>query len=57
MIKIVASYGMITKNEAREILDLAPLSDEEGNKIIQSLNNIDSSIANDYQGGEKNEGN
>lgn len=53
MIKVVASFGMITKDEAREILDLAPIGGEEGNKIIQSLNNIDSSIANDYQGGNE----
>ena len=52
MIKTVASYGMITKDEAREILELAPIGGEEGAKIIQSLNNIDSSIANNYQGGK-----
>ena len=44
---------MITKNEAREILDLSPLDGTEGEKIIQSLNNIDSTIANDYQGGNE----
>ena len=52
MIRVVASYGMITKDEARELLDLAPIGGEEGDKIIQSLNNIDASIANQYQGGE-----
>ena len=52
MIKVIAAYGMITKNEAREILDLAPIQGEEGDRIIQSLNNIDASIANEYQGGE-----
>lgn len=57
MIRVVASYGMITKDEAREILELAPIGGEEGKKIIQSLNNIDSSIANDYQGGENDERN
>lgn len=57
MIKVVASYGMITKDEARELLDLAPIGGEEGKKIIQSLNNIDSNIANKYQGGENDEGN
>ena len=39
-------------NDGREILDMTPLGGEEGKKIIQSLNNIDSSIANDYQGGK-----
>lgn len=53
MIKVVASYGMITKDEARELLDLSPIGGEEGEKIIQSLNNIDSSIANNYQGGNE----
>ena len=33
---------------------MAPLGGEEGKKILQSLNNIDSSIANDYQGGGSN---
>ena len=33
---------------------MTPLGGEEGNKILQSLNNIDSSIANKYQGGEEN---
>ena len=36
-------------------LDMTPLGGEEGKKIIQSLNNIDSTIANKYQGGKKNE--
>ena len=33
---------------------MTPLGGEEGSKIIQSLNNIDSSIANSYQGGGRN---
>ena len=33
---------------------MTPLGGEEGAKLIQSLNMIDSSIANDYQGGKKN---
>ena len=45
---------MVKVDEGREILDLAPLGGEEGNRILQSLNNIDSTIANQYQvgGGE-----
>ena len=55
MISVVSAFGLLTKNEAREILDLPPLDNpEEGEKIIQSLNNIDSQIANEYQGGTKN---
>jgi hypothetical protein len=41
---------------ALEVLDLPPIGGNEGKKIIQSLNNIDSSIANSYQGGNKNDG-
>ena len=45
---------MLRVDEGREILDLPPIGGEEGNRILQSLNNIDSSIANQYQvGGEK----
>lgn len=51
LIKEGGSLGLLTKDEAREIIDLPPLGGEEGAKIIQSLNNIDSSIANQYQGG------
>ena len=54
LLKEAGALGLLTKDEAREIIDLYPLGGEEGKKIIQSLNNIDSSIANDYQGGDKN---
>lgn len=58
LLKEAGALGLLTKDEAREIIDLHPLGGEEGAKIIQSLNNIDSSIANDYQGGGNNgEGN
>lgn len=53
LLKEAGALGLLTKDEAREIIDLHPLGGEEGAKIIQSLNNIDSSIANEYQGGEK----
>lgn len=52
LIKVAGAFGLLTKDDGREILDMAPLGGEEGKKIIQSLNNIDSSIANDYQGGK-----
>ena len=54
LIKVAGAYGLLTKDDGREILDMAPLGGEEGKKILQSLNNIDSSIANDYQGGGNN---
>lgn len=54
LIKVAGSYGLLTKDDGREILDMSPLGGEEGKKILQSLNNIDSKIANYYQGGESN---
>lgn len=54
LLETVAPWAMIRVDEGREILDLAPLGGEEGNRILQSLNNIDSKIANQYQvGGEE----
>ena len=56
LIKVAGSYGLLTKDDGREILDMAPLGGDEGKKIIQSLNNIDSTIANKYQGGDGENG-
>lgn len=56
LIKTLASYGMLKVDEAREIIDMIPLGGEDGNRILQSLNNIDSTIANTYQGGNNNDG-
>lgn len=54
LLKVVAPWAILKVDEGREILDLPPIGGEEGNKILQSLNNIDSSIANKYQvGGEE----
>ena len=54
LLKVVAPWAMIKVDEGREILYLTPLGGEEGNRILQSLNNIDSTIANQYQvGGEE----
>ena len=41
--------NIMTVNELREVFNLAPR--EDGNVIMQDLNHIDSSIANDYQVG------
>lgn len=51
ILQTVLPYGLLTKDEALEILDLPPKGGEEGAKILQSLNNIDTTIANQYQGG------
>ena len=55
LLKEAGALGLLTKDEGREIIDLHPLGGEEGAKILQSLNNIDSSIANNYQGGNDGE--
>ena len=53
LLKVTLPYGLFTKDMALETLDMLPIGGEEGKKILQSLNNIDSNIANDYQGGKK----
>ena len=53
LLKVVAPWAMLKVDEGREILDLPPIGGEEGNRILQSLNNIDSTIANQYQVGGK----
>lgn len=54
LLKEAGALGLLTKDEGREIIELPALGGEEGAKIIQSLNNIDSKIANKYQGGNDN---
>ena len=53
LLQTVLPYGLLTKDMALEVLDMPPIGGEEGAKILQSLNNIDSTIANNYQGGKK----
>lgn len=57
LLQTILPYGLVTKDTALELLDMHPLGGEEGAKILQSLNNIDSSIANEYQGGNNGEEN
>ena len=47
MIKELVPYGLLTVNEAREILNLAPV--EDGDKRLQTLNVVDAKKANAYQ--------
>ena len=49
LIKNTSSYGYLRVDEAREVLGLPPLGGEEGQRILQSLNSIDTTIANEYQ--------
>lgn len=53
LIKEAGALGLLTKDDGREIIDLPPIGGAEGKKMIQSLNNINSQIADDYQGGKK----
>lgn len=56
IIKEAGAMGLLTINEAREILNLPPV--EDGEKRLQSLNYVDTKIANKYQldkEGEENE--
>lgn len=53
LLNTILPYGLVTKDTALELLDMHPIGGEEGAKILQSLNNIDSKIANNYQGGKE----
>lgn len=59
LIKEIAPLGMLTVDEGRNVLDLAPFGGEEGSKTLQTLNVVNSEIADSYQLGEEdeNEGN
>lgn len=53
LMKETASLGIFTKDEIRELINYEPLEDEEeGKKILQTLNIINSKIADDYQLGK-----
>ena len=54
LIKEAGSLGLLTVDEGREILDLPAIGGEEGNKRLQTLNVINSNIADKYQGGGNN---
>ena len=49
LIKNASAYGYIKVDEAREMLGLASIGGAEGQKLLQSLNSIDSTIASQYQ--------
>lgn len=56
LLQAILPYGLVRKDTALEVLGMPKIGGAEGQKILQSLNNIDSQIANEYQGG-RNEGN
>ena len=49
LIQTLMPFGTITVDEAREVVDLSPIGGEQGSRILQSLNNISSDIADQYQ--------
>lgn len=54
LIKEAGVLGLLTVDEGREILDLPAIGGEEGNKRLQTLNVINTNLADEYQGGKKN---
>ena len=52
MVKEISPIGIITKDQALAILDLPPIGGKEGAKRMQSLNYINSEIADAYQLGK-----
>lgn len=57
VVKELAPLGVLTKNDIREIFNMAPLPDEEGKKILQSLNWINADKADVYQLNKKDDNN
>lgn len=53
LIQNLMPFGTITVDEAREVVDMPPIGGEQGSRILQSLNNISSDIADQYQVGGK----
>ena len=49
IVEKLAPLGVLRKNAILEIFNMAPLPDEEGNKVIQSLNWINAEKADEYQ--------
>ena len=47
--------NLMMVDELREVFNLEPLPDGQGQKIMQDLNHIDSNIANQYQVGNDND--
>ncbi|WP_449355814.1 phage portal protein [Virgibacillus natechei] len=55
MLKELIPLGLLTTNQALEILNLPPV--EDGNKRLQTLNVVNVDQVDQYQGGNTNEGN
>lgn len=60
LISQLGALGIYTVDEARAVLDMPPIGGEEGAKRLQSLNYVNSNLADEYQVGNEegnNEGN
>lgn len=57
LLKELAILGIYTIDEARGILDMSPIGGEDGKKRIQTLNVINTEIADEYQAGESEDKN
>ena len=53
LLQAILPYGLVKKDTALELLDMPKIGGAEGQKILQSLNNINSQIADQYQGGQE----
>lgn len=53
IIKELVPYGILTINQALEILNMPPVAD--GNKRLQTLNVVNSELADEYQKGDKSD--
>ena len=50
LIRDLRPLGVLSQNDSREILEMSKLSDESADKYIVSLNYVDATKANQYQG-------
>lgn len=57
LIKEVGTLGALTIDEVRKILDLTTIGGEEGAKRLQTLNVVNSNLADSYQTGKEGESN
>lgn len=53
LIKELGTLGIYTVDEARAVLDMSPIGGDEGNKRLQTLNVVNTNIADEYQLGKE----
>ena len=57
VVQALSPVAVLMIDDVREMFNLAPLPNGEGQKVLQSLNYINSKIADNYQSGNKNDEN